>query len=166
MAAKGGTSWPVARYNTDMSRVTALPPDIESRLASLGDALSPIPSVVFGYLFGSAACGQLRPLSDIDVAVYLDEGVDHIEARLDVIRALTGFLRTDAVDLVVLNAAPTSLLGRVLGSRRIVLDRDPFRRHRFESAELRKFFDFQIRERRLLERLSRGRPDPDPAQAR
>ena len=122
--------------------------------------------MVFGYLFGSAACGQLRPLSDIDVAVYLDEGVDHIEARLDVIRALTRFLRTDAVDLVVLNAAPTSLLGRVLGSRRIVLDRDPFRRHRFESDELRKFFDFQIRERRLLEQWSRGRSDPDPAQAR
>ena len=149
-----------------MSKVTALPPDIESRLATLGDALSPIPSVAFGYLFGSAACGRLRPLSDIDVAVYLDEGVDLIEARLDVIRALTRFLRTDAVDLVVLNAAPTSLLGRVLGSRRIVLDRDPFRRHRFESDELRKFFDFQIRERRLLEQWSRGRPDADPAQAR
>ncbi len=67
---------PVGRYNGDMSRATALPPDIENRLAALGDALSPVPSVVFGYLFGSAACGRLRPLSDVDVAVYVDERAD------------------------------------------------------------------------------------------
>ena len=39
---------------------------------------------------------------------------------------------------VVLNTAPTALVGRILGSRRVILDREPFRRHRFESQALRE----------------------------
>jgi hypothetical protein len=56
------------------------------------------------------------------------------------------------VDLVMLNTAPTALAGRVLAGRRVILDRDPFRRHRFESLALRRFFDFRLFEHRLLAR--------------
>ncbi len=106
--------------------------------------------MVFAYLFGSASRGELRPTSDVDLAVYVDESADLAEARLHVARVATRHLGTDAVDVVLLNGAPTSLAGRVLLDRQVILDRDPPRRHRFESAELRKFYDFRIRERRLL----------------
>lgn len=128
-----------------------LPAGIEERLRTLGRALERCSGVVFAYLFGGAA-GRIRPLSDVDVAVYLDETADPIEARLEAVGVVTAHLGTDEVDLVVLNTAPTSLTGRILQTRRVICDRDPFRRHRFESLALREFFDFRIFEHRLLAR--------------
>jgi hypothetical protein len=133
-----------------MIRRAPLPAGIGERLAGLGPVLARCRPVVFAYLFGSAARDRLTPLSDIDVAVYLEEGSDFAGARLEVIRHVTRHLGTDEVDVVVLNTAPAALVGRVLLTRRVIADRDPVRRHRFESAALRTFFDFRIRERQIL----------------
>ncbi|MBI3456111.1 MAG: nucleotidyltransferase domain-containing protein [Candidatus Rokubacteria bacterium] len=138
-----------------MIRKKALPPDVSARLETLGSALAGCPGVLFGYVFGRAASGRLTPLSDADVAVYLDETVDPVEARLAAIRAVTRHLATEEVDLVVLNTAPTALVGRILQNRRVVYDRDPFQRHRFESRALREFFDFRVFEQRLFARRAR-----------
>jgi uncharacterized protein len=137
-------------YNAGMIRDSTLPPDIATRLSTLDQTLGRCPAVVFAYLFGSAATRRLTPLSDVDVAVYLEDTADLVEARLQTIGAVTSHLGTDSVDVVVLNQAPTALAGRILGSRRVILDRAPFRRHCFESLTLRKFLDFRIFEHRLL----------------
>ncbi len=140
-----------------MIRGKRLPLDSESRLETLGRTLEACPAVIFAYLFGSAATRTLRPLSDVDVAVYVDESADPAEARLGILRLLTRHLGTDEADLVILNTAPTALAGRILGTRRVILDRNPFRRHRFESRALRQFMDFRVVEHRLLSRrFARG----------
>ena len=127
------------------------------RLAGLGDAAAAVPGVVFAYLFGSVALGDDGPLSDVDLAVYLDDTVDPSETRLAVIEAASRHLRTDRVDVVVLNSAPIALAGRVLASRRVVLDRQPFLRHRYESLTHREFSDFRLLERRhFARRYGRG----------
>ena len=135
-----------------MIQKNQLPAGIEERLSTLGQALERCSGVVFAYLFGGAAAGRIRPLSDVDLAVYLDDTVDPVEERLAAIGVATAHLGTDEVDLVVLNTAPTSLTGRILQTRRVICDRDPFRRHRFESLALREFFDFALFEHRLLAR--------------
>ena len=129
-----------------------LPTDIEVRLLDLGSALEASPGVLFAYLFGSASRGRLGPLSDVDVAVYLDDTCNPLEARLEAIGRATAQLRTDKVDVVVLNQAPIALVGRILQSRRVLCDRDPLRRHRFESLALREFADFRVFEGRILSR--------------
>jgi predicted nucleotidyltransferase len=140
-----------------MRRGAPLPAGIEHRLATLGAILDDQRTVRFAYLFGGAGRGALRPLSDVDVAVYLDDAADPIQPRLDLIGVITKHLGTDEVDLVVLNRAPTALRGRILQSRRVIVDKDPFLRHRFESLALRTFLDFRIFERRFLDaRFARG----------
>ena len=140
-----------------MRRGAPLPAEIEQRLATLGAALQAQHAVQFAYMFGGAGRGELRPLSDVDVAVYLDDAVDPVQARLDLIGVVTKHLGTDEVDLVILNHAPTALRGRILQSRRVIVDKDPFLRHRFESLALRTFLDFRIFERRFLDaRFARG----------
>ena len=128
-----------------------LPPDLDRRLDGLSDVIAAASAdVTFAYLFGSAATGARRPGSDVDVAVCVAPGADAHAARLAVARACARHLGTDAVDVVLLNAAPISLAGRVLTTRRVLLDRDPFARHQYESLHLRMFHDFRIREHRLL----------------
>jgi predicted nucleotidyltransferase len=135
-----------------------LPPDINQRLLGLGDALAAASeAIVFAYLFGSAATGTLTPRSDIDIAIQAVADADLHDVRLAAIRAATRHLGTDAVDIVVLNTAPIAVAGRVLGSRLVLLDRDPFARHRYESLQARLFQDFRIREHRILdERAGHG----------
>jgi predicted nucleotidyltransferase len=140
-----------------MRRKAPLPAEIEQRLATLGAVLEAQPAVRFAYVFGGAGRGTLRPLSDVDVAVYLDDAVDPVQTRLDLIGVVTKHLGTDEIDLVVLNRAATALLGRILQSRRVIAEKDPFLRHRFESLTLRQFLDFRVFEQRFLDRrFARG----------
>jgi uncharacterized protein len=137
-----------------------VPPDVGQRLATIARALNPFPQVVFGYLFGSRGSGQPGPLSDVDVAVYLEEGDDIGITRLGLIGALTRHLGTDDVDVVVLNTAPIALAGRVLAQRQVIVDR-------YESLTTRAFLDFGHFEHRLLERrFARGRQGSTAPEAR
>lgn len=65
---------------------------------------------------------------------------------------ITDLLQTDEVDLVILNKAPITLSGRILQSKKIIVDKDRFLRHKFESLTFRKFFDFQYIEREYFKR--------------
>lgn len=140
-----------------MIKKRPLPPDIAHRLDGLGPALEASGTIVFAYLFGSAAIGQLGPLGDVDIAVYLEDGVDPTQGQFDTFGRASACLGTDEIDVVVLNTAPAALVGRILQTRRILFDRHPFRRHQFESLALREFFDFRFIERtNLAVRFARG----------
>jgi uncharacterized protein len=128
------------------------------RLEGLGYVLqAACPAIRFAYLFGSAATGRRGPRSDVDIAIYVDPDADTFRCRLDAARAVAGHIGSDAVDLVLLNDAPIALAGRILQTRQVIVDRDPFARHRYESLTARMYHDFHIRERRLLAaRFRRG----------
>ena len=127
------------------------------RIDALGDVLSQAPSVVFAYLFGSHATGEAGPLSDVDIAVYLNGTTDSFETRLALVDAVSRHVGSERVDVIVLNDAPIALSGRVLQTRQVLLDRDPFLRHRYESSIARQFADFRITERRhFARRFGRG----------
>ena len=129
-----------------------LPKDIT---ASLNDAIRYLDSrneVVFAYLFGSLAKGAPSPLSDVDIAAYFREDVHLPEAKTEILCDLIDILNTDEIDFVVLNRAPLSLTMRMLEGRRVIVDHEPFLRHRFESLIMRQAFDFSRREMQMLER--------------
>ena len=91
--------------------------------------------------------------SPCDVA----DTADPFELRLRLLDHLQRALGTQGVDLIVLNTAPVSLAGRLLGSRQVLVDRDPPVRHCYESRVAREFADFRFREHRLLtEMMARG----------
>jgi len=126
--------------------------------AVLTESLQEIDSIIFAYLFGSRAARTHRPTSDVDLAVYLKEGEDAAEEKLTIIGCVTASLQTDNLDVVILNSAPIALTGRILRSRKLLIDRDPFRRHTFESLMLREYMDFSIKETSILnQRFGIGR---------
>lgn len=108
-------------------------------------------TIVFAYLFGSLARGQDTRFSDVDIAVYLKEPFDYAEQKMALFDRLAGALDPGTLDLVVLNRAPISLVGRIIQERRVLVDKEPFLRCWFESLRLREFFDFQIKEKKFFE---------------
>jgi hypothetical protein len=94
--------------------------------------------------------------SGIDVAIYVSDGADAFQTRLTVAHAAAGHLGTDTTDIVPLSSRRYRCWPRG-ASRRVLLDRVPFARHRYESLTARMFQDFRIHEHRVLaERRARG----------
>lgn len=69
----------------------------------------------FGFVFGSRACGESNPGSDLDVAAWWPA------AAPDSWRVVV----PAGVDLVVLNDAPLELVGRVALEGEVLFDDDP-----------------------------------------
>jgi predicted nucleotidyltransferase len=98
--------------------------------------------VACAYLFGSAARGEARAGSDIDVAVLLREAAP---ATLDGLAYDIGGEIERAigkpVDLVVLNRASPDLVHRVLRDGILLLESDRRSRVEFETRKRAEYFD-------------------------
>ncbi len=109
-------------------------------------------NIVFAYLFGGLAKGELKPLSDVDISVYVKDIGNLPEYKLKLFDALTEILRTNEMDLVILNTAPVILSGKILQNKQTLVDKNPPLRHAYESLTLRKYFDFTVKEKALFSR--------------
>ena len=135
-----------------MIKYTQLPENIGLLLTRAGAYLKSRSDVSFAYLFGGLAKEKPTPLSDVNIAIYLSEGVDIVERKMEILGRLMILLETDEIDLVILNTAPLTLRMKILESKKIIADNDPFLRHGYESLTMRKYFDFSIKEMGILER--------------
>lgn len=115
--------------------------------------------VKFAYLFGSLACGNSGPLSDLDLAVYLDGRLDFFAYRLNLMESLAKVLKTENFDLVVLNNAPIVLKNEVIRHSVILKDDRP-RRVMFESRTVREYLDTaylrDVQRSYMREQIERG----------
>lgn len=135
-----------------MMKYRKLPENILELLPLAVDYLKVHPKVIFSYLFGSLARRHPLPLSDIDIAVYLKPGTNFGEYKLEILGELMDILQTDEIDLVILNIADIPLVMNIVKAKEIIVDNDPFERHRFESLIMRKYFDFSYKELGQLRR--------------
>jgi predicted nucleotidyltransferase len=135
-----------------MIKFNKLPDNILELLPGALEYLESHPRVLFSYIFGSLAKGKLLPLSDVDIAVYLADTYDMTDDKLEILGKLMDTLRTDEIDLVVLNTAGLPMIMNILKNKKIIVDKDPYARHIFESLMMRKYFDFSIKESAQLKR--------------
>ncbi|MGH3870086.1 MAG: type VII toxin-antitoxin system MntA family adenylyltransferase antitoxin [Pseudonocardiaceae bacterium] len=94
-------------------------PDLTERVRRLLDGE---PGVLVAYLYGSHARSRVGPLSDVDVAVLLDD--DNEERRLELTAAITHAVAPARADVVVLNDAPLPLAYRVLRDGTVLVSHD------------------------------------------
>ena len=121
-----------------------LPPDLDARIRELGRVWAVDPDVAAVYLFGSRAAGRAAPRSDVDLAVVLSETMTpdaRWQKRLALIGHASHLLRTDAVDVVVLEDAPIVLAHRVLSRGRLIGEADPHRRRAAAEQVMRRYLD-------------------------
>jgi predicted nucleotidyltransferase len=139
-----------------MIRYKKLSANIEDLIPKAVIYLQSMPDILFAYLFGSFGRGKQLPLSDVDIAVYLKEPTVISKKKIEILGALIDILQTEEIDLVVLNSAPLPLRIRILENKKVIVDREPFVRHRYESLTMREYFDFSILEREILNRRFLG----------
>ena len=103
--------------------------------------------VVALYLFGSEATGRTGPLSDLDLAVLLDESKVKPRRRLDAqLNLLAETMRASGrfdVDLVLLNEATPLLAYEVVRSGRLLFERDRQKRITFEANAVCRYLDLE-----------------------
>ncbi|HEX5989506.1 MAG TPA: nucleotidyltransferase domain-containing protein [Solirubrobacterales bacterium] len=120
--------------------------------------------VIAAMLIGSQARGEAGPLSDVDIAIWHEPGMDQ-KQRWDLQMSLMGaaqdILRTNEVDLVMLNQAPPLLQQRAIRDAVRLVERDHDQRVRFETRAILDFLDTQpLRDelrRGLKHRIQEGR---------
>ncbi len=101
--------------------------------------------IKLAYLFGSVAKGKEGKLSDVDIAVFLDESLSKkeiINLQLKVISELTSILKTDRVDLIVMNNAPLLLKYNIIRYGKILKD-DKETKIKVESGILSDYLDMK-----------------------
>lgn len=103
------------------------------------------PEIRVGYIFGSIAKGENSRLSDIDIAILLDDASLSKDVayryKAKVISELMGMVKTDKVDLVILNESPLFLCFRVIHDGLVVYSKDEKKRIDFEVRIMSQYID-------------------------
>ena len=100
------------------------------------------------YIFGSVAQGKVNPLSDIDIAILVDRGkidekIYRYGYKAEILSDLIKLLKTNAIDLVILNEANTLLKHRVLYSGKILHSKNENKRIAFQTTTIGKYNDYK-----------------------
>jgi uncharacterized protein len=105
--------------------------------------LSKIPGIKFSYLFGSCVKGQMGPLSDIDIAVYLESGTNNFDSYLSIHHQLTRTLK-QKIDLVILNEVKNLyLIESIIREGIVITDSNDDTRSYYETMMLHRILDYK-----------------------
>ena len=124
---------------------TALIAGITGQDKRVVEFLSKQKRVKLAYLFGSVAEGKEGKLSDVDLAVFLDESLskkERFNLQLKLISELTSILKTDRIDLTVMNNAPLLLKYNIIKHGKI-LKGDKETKIKVESGILSDYLDMK-----------------------
>ncbi|MEK7673266.1 MAG: nucleotidyltransferase domain-containing protein [Patescibacteria group bacterium] len=105
---------------------------------------SGFPAVKLVYFFGSRARNDFGPLSDYDFAVYIEEANSkkRFNIKLDLFAELSLLLKTDKVDIVILNdQISPELKYNIINEGKLIYEKEPYR-VLVEPRVLNEYFDF------------------------
>jgi len=120
------------------------------------------------YLYGSHARGQATPISDVDVAVWLEEAMaedyslvlEVLDELGEAVAPLLGVER-DRVDVKDLNSMPIEAQYRVIRDGKVLWARDRLIKQIYESTALSYYWDWQhhadIYRAAVMRRIKEGR---------
>ena len=131
------------------------------RLSEIKNILEKDNRIVFAYLFGSVAQSKHNKLSDVDIAVYIDDTYGIYDIRRDLIITISDIFKTYNVDVVILNTASPFMVHSVIKTGKLLLSKDEKLRISFIHKNLKEFMDMEYYRDRfqkaLSERIESGR---------
>ena len=122
-----------------------MPADQQRLIESLRRCVGARPEILEAYLFGSQARQGGQPHSDVDVAVYVDRNRladSPFGYAAELTAELGALLRSNDVDVVILNHAPPLLYHRVLRDGLRLCTRDAAATTTREGRALSRYCDY------------------------
>jgi len=120
-------------------------------LSLLKQTLNNIDNVIFAYIYGSCADGTSHKHSDIDVAVYLDKYRPDFDDYLTIHSHVSRILKTDKLDLVILNNVKNLiLLDEIVRQGIVICDKNREKRFAFEVSVIHSAIDFKEHRRAII----------------
>ena len=99
---------------------------------------------MLAYLFGSMARGETGPLSDFDIGILFSEKLSekkYLDYELFFRREFARFLKTDDIDLVLLNEANSTLCMSVIREGKVLFMKNKVEKTAFETAVMQQYLD-------------------------
>lgn len=115
-----------------------------TQIPNLKEIFKKYPSIKLAYLFGSQAKKEVGPLSDYDFAFWFDEPDPKIrfDLKLGLFAEISRILKTDQVDIVILNDAEApELKYNIVKEGQLIYEIEPFKVI-VESKIWNEYFDF------------------------
>ena len=112
--------------------------------------------VELAYLFGSVAQQRAGKLSDVDLAIFLDESLakkERFDLELRLISDLGDILKTHRLDLVIMNDAPIPLNFEIIKANYPLFIRDKNRKVDLEHYIMSRYLDRQYYDKRWADNL-------------
>ena len=100
--------------------------------------------VRIAYIFGSAAKGTAGPLSDVDLAFYLDERLSKKQMSdklMFLINKISDILNTDNFDVVIMNDTDLLFSFNIVKHGKVLDSKDEHFRVMFETDVMSRFLD-------------------------
>ncbi len=109
--------------------------------------------VVVAYLFGSLVKREISPLSDIDIAVYLDERIPRNrqnEVHMTLLNELITILGDD-IDLILMNSADLLMNFNIIKEGEIIYQRSETEKVMIESEIMDRYMDMRYYHKRHVD---------------
>lgn len=124
-----------------------LPKNVLDKIPDIAKRLSKVQEVVALFAFGSAAKRELKPLSDLDFGILLSGDMDkkaRFGKELEFIGIFNETFRTDEIDLVVMNDAPTRFSFNIIKEGKLLFCRDKDTLVDFVERTVKLYLDFRF----------------------
>ncbi len=132
--------------------------DLLNKIGTIKETLSKYfnekDEIIFAYIFGSLAKKTANKLSDIDIAIFIDEKkINENDFRYgyqaELLTDLMKLLRTKKVDLVILNSAPPLLRHRVIYYGELIYSAGEKERIRFQVDTINRYMDYKMLRKKI-----------------
>jgi predicted nucleotidyltransferase len=117
----------------------------KEELKDLESIFNAYPVIKLVYFFGSKVSGKEGPLSDYDLAIYLDERDKKkiFDIKFALMDKVSRLFKTDKVDIVILNLTEgPELKYSIISQGKLIYEKEPFRLL-VEPKILNEYFDFR-----------------------
>lgn len=136
-------------------------------ISALQQRLSQYPEIIAAYLYGSAVTGKMNPMSDVDVAILLQEQTPRrreLSISFHILSAIQEIIHREG-DVKVLNRiTDLPFLHEVLSKGKLIYERDPGIHRSFVAETVIAYLDFkpayEIALRNYARSLKRGKFQP------
>jgi hypothetical protein len=122
-------------------------PSIDQKIISKIESIFQYYPIEFGYIFGSIISNIRTPLSDIDLAIYLDQSIDDYKrhrTKLMLLVRLEELFSSSKVDLVVLNDSPLLISEQIIRTGVGIFIQNPKLKQKYEEDIMKYSLDFKV----------------------